>query len=456
MRHQEKHRNKYAGGLSVLAMLAMGACATHERAVLPADANPQVEIERVETDLVALGKRHGALLSPDSYERAIEYTKDAREAMEDGDREEALDDVAVARGALVKVSANVENFTPQVLPVLEARAFALDAGANVVTRDSLDEADKDLRRIGHRIEGGKFVMDHERDTELATNYRRIEIEARKTTVLGESREIYKKAVAEGAEKHTAKLAAETKQALILAEQAIERSVRSPVGYQTEVKIAEGLSRKLRDVLALARQDKVSEEVALTLWSQKNEITRVQDKLDTQTRLVSDQQQEVGDLKQENAKLFAKEEIDRKINAAREGFAANEAEVAKVGNNVVVRLKDIGFTSGSAELKVKSLDTLDKVAELVAQMPVAKVVVVGHTDSSGTLKKNMEVSEERALAVRNYFAKQAQFKGVEIDSRGVGPQRPIAPNNTAEGRAANRRVDVVIETSAGASGRTVSL
>jgi outer membrane protein OmpA-like peptidoglycan-associated protein len=88
---------------------------------------------------------------------------------------------------------------------------------------------------------------------------------------------------------------------------------------------------------------------------------------------------------------------------------------------------------------QSFGLLDDVARVLNAHPEISIVIEGHTDDTGNAQRNREVSQARAEAVRDYLIK----KGVaprRLQAKGYGPDRPIAPNATAPGRAKNRRVE----------------
>jgi OOP family OmpA-OmpF porin len=75
-----------------------------------------------------------------------------------------------------------------------------------------------------------------------------------------------------------------------------------------------------------------------------------------------------------------------------------------------------------------------------------VTIEGHTDSSGSALTNLKLSQTRAEAVKTYLVANYTLPENLISAAGYGPDRPLAPNTTPEGRAANRRIDVVITPS----------
>ena len=102
-----------------------------------------------------------------------------------------------------------------------------------------------------------------------------------------------------------------------------------------------------------------------------------------------------------------------------------------------------FDTGKATIQRRSNILLDEIARIVKDHPdVPKVVIEGHTDSTGKYENNVKLSERRAEAVRAYLLK----KGVptqRLEAKGFGPDRPVATNDTAIGREANRRVEFII-------------
>ena len=103
-------------------------------------------------------------------------------------------------------------------------------------------------------------------------------------------------------------------------------------------------------------------------------------------------------------------------------------------------KNIFFATGSAKLLPKSFASLDNVVKVLTDNPTYLVDIEGHTDTTGTHEKNMVLSDNRAASVKTYLVS----KGVNenrIQSKGYGPDRPIASNKTTAGKARNRRVEM---------------
>lgn len=105
--------------------------------------------------------------------------------------------------------------------------------------------------------------------------------------------------------------------------------------------------------------------------------------------------------------------------------------------------DIAFASGSADLQSSAFQGLSTIADSVNAQPGLTLDVVGHTDATGSRQLNAVLSTARAQSVAQYlYSGGVPAKSVSV--RGVGPSVPVASNDTADGRAKNRRVDIQIK------------
>lgn len=118
----------------------------------------------------------------------------------------------------------------------------------------------------------------------------------------------------------------------------------------------------------------------------------------------------------------------------------------------VRLDSLSlFEAGSAELKPGSTKVLINALDSIKAQPGWRVVIVGHTDSSGDAQRNLQLSYARALAVRNWMQRMGDIPDDCFVVQGEAGRQPIAANDSARGRAANRRVDISLVAQAGVCG-----
>ena len=103
---------------------------------------------------------------------------------------------------------------------------------------------------------------------------------------------------------------------------------------------------------------------------------------------------------------------------------------------------IFFRSNSFELLPGSRPALDDVAALLKENPGMKVAIEGHTDSSGNPASNQVLSERRAASVLQYLVSKGGLSERRLSASGYGSSKPVATNKTPEGRARNRRVELI--------------
>lgn len=118
------------------------------------------------------------------------------------------------------------------------------------------------------------------------------------------------------------------------------------------------------------------------------------------------------------------------------------QLRQTESGVVVTLGDVLFETGEADLKEEARSSLVEVVDLLQSEPEKKIRIEGHTDAVGSAETNLELSQQRADAVKETLASLGVDAG-RITSVGMGEDFPIGSNETAEGRSRNRRVDVIL-------------
>jgi len=108
----------------------------------------------------------------------------------------------------------------------------------------------------------------------------------------------------------------------------------------------------------------------------------------------------------------------------------------------IDLSGIRFASNSAELTDSSVSILDQIVDALNTIPGVPVEISGHTDSAGSYDYNLSLSAQRAETVTDYLTDRG-IDGDRLESRGFGPSRPVASNDTRAGRALNRRIEFKI-------------
>ncbi|MBA2244411.1 MAG: OmpA family protein, partial [Gemmatimonadetes bacterium] len=122
--------------------------------------------------------------------------------------------------------------------------------------------------------------------------------------------------------------------------------------------------------------------------------------------------------------------------------ANITEIRETERGLVVVLGQGLFASGQSALSPRAREEVRQIATVLTQFPEQRIAVEGHTDSVGSETANQRLSEQRAESVRAALIAEGIDPG-RVEMVGYGQSRPIADNATADGRAQNRRVEIVI-------------
>ena len=135
--------------------------------------------------------------------------------------------------------------------------------------------------------------------------------------------------------------------------------------------------------------------------------------------------------------------DKQEAKLRQQMAGTGVEVVRKGDNITLDMPgNVTFALNSAELNPKFDPVLDKVAATLVEYNQTMIQIAGHTDSTGPREYNMKLSEQRAMSVKNFLAGRG-VPAKRMVTVGAGPDYPVASNDTPEGRAENRRVEITI-------------
>jgi outer membrane protein OmpA-like peptidoglycan-associated protein len=234
------------------------------------------------------------------------------------------------------------------------------------------------------------------------------------------------------------------EALDLAEQSFQKD---PDSYKTK-DLAYVAQRKseLAGVLGTLAADKANKDKANVAFQNK------------QTEIVKQGKQELSDSEKQTAE--ARAEVDKQAEIAKQtkqelsdsekrtaaamAALASLAAVKEEERGLVITLSGgVLFRSAESTLLSSAQVKLDQVAKALLDVRARNLIVEGHTDSQGSTSYNQDLSQRRADAVRDYLV-QRGYPADRIQARGMGKSHPIADNASPEGRANNRRVEIVIE------------
>lgn len=144
-------------------------------------------------------------------------------------------------------------------------------------------------------------------------------------------------------------------------------------------------------------------------------------------------------------------MDKQQAELRRDLAGSGVEVARQGDNIVLNMpSDVTFAVNQADVQSQFYPTLNQVADTLNRYPQTVIDVVGHADSTGADDYNQALSERRAASVAAYLVSRGVLRD-RLFVAGRGESQPIASNDTEQGRAKNRRVEVIVRPFTGGTG-----
>lgn len=446
------------------------------------------------------------LLSPKAFSEAMKAFEQSKSAFaKKGGEQEFQAKVKVVNEARLRAARNAELVKRTIPEVLKARVDALRANAPEVAAKPFTDGSKSFEGLIERIESGKITDAKKRAPEAETLFRDAELEAIKITTINVARDALiaaEKARAKDyaplsysrsdslimatdkllsenryAGEQAAKMAREAEYQARLSvyltglaraaqedKEARERQFIEISEYVTRVAhelgitpvYDEGYESPITSILTAVRNLK-QENLALSndVASRNQTISRLQQAADSLQQNIKEREaglraqvaQTQEQLEAERRALTAKREFEQKIASTEQSFSAAEAAVVQERGSLVIRLYGLSFKSGQSVIEPEYFSLLSKVQRAIREFPGCAITIEGHTDGVGYQELNQKLSEDRALAVREYIIASMGLDPSTVKSVGYGASRPIANNATPEGRAKNRRIDVVITPTA---------
>jgi OmpA-OmpF porin, OOP family len=424
------------------------------------------------------------LLAPSSFDRADRAYSGARQSFERGRPLRAirgqLDD---ATRYLDEAFTQAELARASLTEALAARQRARSANAPQLASASWEQAERALARAITTLERGRSDRGQTQATELTQTYAAAELEAIQQDVLGALRERLAAARAARLERLVPQTLTTAQQAHDDAQAALARDRYDTERPRTlaqqgfaQVAHAEHLAGIVQ---AINARETTLESVLLTMEAPLIEIAHALDVVPDLSRgiaapaadtldairsmqrsladaeltiaerdeTVASLRRALGGAAQEtltlNALLEEQQRRRHRLERVETLFRGDEAQVLRIGNQLIIRLVGLSFASGSAELRDTHRPLLAKALDAIRTFPDPIVTIEGHTDAVGAADANRRLSQQRADAVRRYLLDNSQLTQNQVAAMGFGDERPVATNDTPDGRARNRRIDIVI-------------
>ncbi len=385
------------------------------------------------------------VLAPVHFDESVRYFNQAKKENQKGaSAETVFKSLSMARGHLQKANDEAKLTEANVGEVTHARNQAIVAGARKYPA-KLNALDDKFKR------GLKTT---EKKTALQNQYLDLELSTIKQEKLGKAQSLLNQAKVKGAQKTTPNAYNDALSKLNIAEKTIETDRHSNTKIDKAVAVATAASTRVMNLLASEQssRNRTPEERAVTLETKDKALTDADNVISEVAAGSMKKDEELAlqggalALSQDKNKVLERNERDDKIvaNAAAQ-FDASEADVYRQDGLLIIRLKSMNFASGRSDLPAESMPVLTKVKEVIKDLGPGEIVVQGHTDGVGAASTNQKLSQNRAKAVEQFFSTDKALENNKFDSIGYGYSKPLGSNKTKEGRAQNRRVDIVIKT-----------
>ena len=197
--------------------------------------------------------------------------------------------------------------------------------------------------------------------------------------------------------------------------------------------------------------KAREKLSLQLAEKEQDLNQKEAELKKLSSALDEREKRVKELESLMAKKDAAlADLKKKITDALTGFTSDELKVTQKDGKVYVSLSDkLLFKTGSFSVDEKGKSAIVKVAEVLNKLQDVTIVVEGHTDNKqytiakGEVKNNWDLSAMRAAAVTNIIVNEGKLAPTRVVAEGHSEYYPLESNETTEGRAKNRRIELVL-------------
>jgi OmpA-OmpF porin, OOP family len=446
------------------------------------------------------------VLSPGWFAKAEESFAKAKNGAEKGtELTDILDNVEDARMYLGKAEETAKIARTMLPQAIESRRMAQLAGAAKFEKEYA-QVEGQFSKLTEAIEDNNINYTKNNAQKVDEAYRNLELLAIKKETIGKVREVVGQAEKEGAKKYApqsfelaqsrlgetdefitknryavAEMQKRAKEDLFLANRARvltaqSKKLETMKGEETALLMEAALSkittrlaaRDARDQDMSGQVENILEsigtlqddkkQVSGQLVSTQKEFAELKTSYDAQTVILhqtlaafeSNTQEEqkskkmlLAEQKETELKLEDERQFNQKFIEIQNYFGADEAEVYKQGNQLIIRLRGMKFPVGQSTITPDNFLLLTKVQRSIGNFENPSLVIGGNTDSTGSQKTNTLLSQQRADAVRDYLIANKTLQEGKIVALGYGSEKPVASNATKEGRAANRRIDVIV-------------
>ena len=473
-----------------LVLVSMFFCVAMQ-ADAASSGNPGQLVNQLEADLVAARSNQVNVLAPGLFNDAQTAFMKAKQGLEKGAKLSVISEYVATGNTSLKKAEEIAQVSRTILgDTNTARDKALNVGADRLGEPFMD-VEKQYLKLTRAIENDNLSYAQKKAADVQAAFRDVEIMAIQNNALGNVRKMMAEAEKANVRKIAPMAYNDALQSLNDADAFIEQNPYAAEMISEKAAHAEFMARRMMAISEdsmkfkemspeasalyveglLARLgetmntgDMRDQDVETQLGSLTGAVETMGQKTLSLEKVNQDYQAQAAHLEQQlsslkgysreqeagNQKLAAEREFNEQFNKVQRYFRPDEADVYKQGSQLVIRMRGIRFPVGQATLTPENYVLLSKVQQAIRTFGQPTVTIEGHTDttegdtaSSGSVKPDQTLSQERAEVVKVYLIANNTLPSNRIRATGYGPDRPLAPNTTPEGRAINRRIDVLI-------------
>ncbi|MCX2744042.1 OmpA family protein [Mangrovivirga sp. M17] len=481
--------------LSIIVMLFVYTASAQElQSSLFNDLN-KIKLEAI--------KVQANVLSPENFKDGMEAYNEAKNAyLKNGQLSDIKENISESyksfSDAIETSNINAVMFSE----ALAARSDAIDAESDNPNNLYWEDAEDEMKDAAEDFEKGNSNNAKEKASKATELYRQAELESIKSKYLANAKSLVKRADDNKVDKVAPKTLKEAKllisnteqllnedrydkdEARLMAKQA-EYKASLAIHMATQIELLEDKNFEPEDYLLLSYEpvtrigehldmnvkfDKGIEqplsEITSTINHNKmmrlnleNEIFTKKQEIENYKKIVDEkiQTQKVlkGQLSYETELSIKKQEalqsrinqnaiLKAKFDEIQRLFPQQEAQVFRQKNDVIIRMVGVNFDVGKSQIEKENFATISKIEKVADIFEEASIIIEGHTDSQGSDKANLALSQDRADAVLTYLLASTNIDKSRFKTIGYGESKPVSNNETSLGRKQNRRIDVIIK------------
>ncbi|MBW2739677.1 MAG: OmpA family protein [Deltaproteobacteria bacterium] len=467
-------------------------CAGDQQRLTPDEINSNFEgIATLKNELIAAEENGIDVFAPKGFLEAKGLYTEAFQMAGDGKSDQPVHLANKGLSALTKAKTDAKRAQEIMWEVIDIRHRARKSGVPELFRKEYKATEKKLAEANRLIEEGNITKAKNLRPSLINSYNEMEIDALKKGVVSLAKASVQQARAKDADDHAPATYRKAETELNMAISILETDRTQTEKANAHAKLATEMANRAAEITELARTFKrrkySMEDMILWYQNQLFEINKpLSSELDFEqpnhiavrslhdtiaelvesrkdfARIAGEKQKRIHELETELKGVHnkyehelsnqatrqmetdrIKRETDERFRHVQSLFTPEEAEVYRKGDNVLIKAQGFYFSSGDAEIKTINFPLMNKLINAIREFPGSRIEVSGHTDATGSAEKNLLLSKNRAKNVAGFLINVGHVKRTDITVNGYGETRPVASNDTEQGRTQNRRIELLI-------------